>query len=115
MALASTFEELEIWQMARKLVNFVYNDFETCRDFNFNNQIQRAAVSVMNNISEGFSRSTKKQFRYFLDISNGSVGEVKSMYYVAEDQGYLSKEIAKKRRDFCDLEKRKIGSLMNKL
>ena len=114
MALASSFEDLEIWQIARKLVNLVYDDFKSCRDFNFNKQVQSAALSVMNNISEGFSRSSKRQFHHFLDISNGSTGEVKSMYYVAEDRNYVSKKIAQERRQLCDLEKRKIGSMMNK-
>jgi four helix bundle protein len=98
MTTIKNFEELEIWQMARELVNLVYCDFRECRDFGFRNQICRAAVSIMNNISEGFCRGGSIEFRQFLKISKGSVGEVKNMYYIAEDQGYISETTAEDRR-----------------
>ena len=52
----------------------------------------------MNNISEGFCRNSDTEFRHFLNISKGSTGEIKSMYYIAEDQDYISHEIAIDRR-----------------
>ncbi len=58
----------------------------------------RAGISVMNNISEGFCRNSDAEFRHFLNISKGSSGEVKSMYYIAEDQKYISPETADDRR-----------------
>lgn len=67
-------------------------------DFDFRSQIRRAAVSIMNNIAEGFERNkideTNKSFIYFLDISYGSSGEVRSMTYLAEDLGYISADEA---------------------
>ena len=99
------FEELIIWQEARKLCTRIYADFKRIRDYGFNDQIQRAAVSIMNNIAEGFDRSKiskdNKQFISFLNIASGSCGEVKSMLYLAQDLNYLSQEEAEKLRSEC--------------
>ena len=99
------FEELIIWQEARKLCTRIYADFKRIRDYGFNDQIQRAAVSIMNNIAEGFDRSKiskdNKQFISFLNIASGSSGEVKSMLYLAQDLNYLSQEEAEKLRSEC--------------
>jgi four helix bundle protein len=55
-------------------------------------QINAAAVSVMSNIAEGFSRRTNKEFVQFLFIAKGSCAEVQSLLYAGLDQRYLSKE-----------------------
>jgi len=61
--------------------------------------IQTAGISIMNNIAEGFERKSSKEFSRFLDISKGSCGEVRSMYYSAEDLQYISPEVAQNRRE----------------
>jgi four helix bundle protein len=99
MTTIKNFEELEIWKMARELVNLIYSDFRLCRDFGFRDQITRAGISIMNNISEGFCRSGDTEFKQFLKISKGSAGEVKNMYYIAEDQGYVIGMTAVDRRN----------------
>ncbi len=99
MTTIKNFEELEIWKMARELVNFIYSDFRECRDFGFRDQITRAGISIMNNIGEGFCRDGDLEFKQFLKISKGSTGEVKNMYYIAEDQNYVIKEISIDRRN----------------
>ena len=101
MGKIKNFEELDIWKLSRELVNLIYSDFRTCRDFTFKNQITSAGVSVMNNISEGFCRGGDSEFRHFLNISRASCGEVKSMYYIAEDLKYTLPEIASDRRSKC--------------
>jgi four helix bundle protein len=101
MATIRNFEELDIWIMSRELVNMVYTDFRKCLDFTFRNQITSAEISIMNNISEGFCRSSDAEFRQFLNISKGSAGEVKNMYYIAEDQTYTTLETALIRRQKC--------------
>lgn len=50
--LAKSFEDLEIWKMAREIVKDIYQDFSSCKDFDFRNQINRAGISIMNNIDE---------------------------------------------------------------
>lgn len=100
---AATFEELWVWKEARQLVRDVYSDFGKGRpseyDFGFRSQIQRAAVSIMNNIAEGFERTAPAEFVRFLDIAKASSGEVRSMYYTAEDLAYVSSEVADQRRN----------------
>jgi four helix bundle protein len=99
MATIKNFEDLEIWKASRILTTQVYKDFMTNRDFGFKDQIQRAAVSIMNNIAEGFCRQTEREKINFLNFAKGSAGEIKNMYYVAEDLQYLSAEICINRQN----------------
>lgn len=98
--LAKEFEELRIWQNARTQANKVYDEMNNLRDFGFKDQIQRAAVSVMNNIAEGFERDTKPDFARFLSIAKGSCGEVRNMLYLAEDRNYIKASVADDMRIF---------------
>ena len=108
MSTIKNFEDLEIWIQSRELVNYVYSDFNACKDFGFRDQISRAGISIMNNISEGFCRGNNAEFRQFLKFSKGSAGEVKSIYYIAEDQKYVSSDSAFERRN-------KVQHLMNSI
>jgi len=83
------FEDIIAWQMSGRLAVNIYKNFKDCKDYNFVNQIQRAVVSVMNNIAEGFERRTNKEFIYFLFIAKGSCAEVRSMLYLALRFNYL--------------------------
>jgi four helix bundle protein len=94
MSKIDTFEDLHAWQESRELVKIVYgitrsSDFS--RDFGLRDQIQRAAISVMSNIAEGFERGSNKEFIQFLYIAKGSAGEVRSQLYAALDLGYIDK------------------------
>jgi four helix bundle protein len=91
------FEDIDAWKEARKLVNSVYAAINNCprfnKDFRLTNQIQGAAVSVMSNIAEGFSRRGNKEFIQFLFISKSSAAEVQSQLYVALDQNYITQDV----------------------
>jgi four helix bundle protein len=87
------FEEIEAWKEARMLVKEIYAGFSNCRDFSFKDQIQRAAISIMANIAEGFERKTNKEFINFLSIARGSCAEVKSLLYTASDIGYIDSSL----------------------
>jgi len=115
MGTVKDFEDLEIWRMSRVLVNGIYSDFRYCRDFGFRDQITRAAVSIMNNISEGFCRNSDAEFRHFLNISKGSAGEVKNMYYIAEDQKFVDNIISVDRRNKTQQIINSISALMKYL
>jgi four helix bundle protein len=113
--LVTRFEDLEVWKLAREIVKDIYSDFRGINDFEFKNQITSAGISVMNNISEGFSRESKKEFHQFLNIAKGSSGEIKNMYYIGEDQNYISSFLAEQRRERCEKEKNMIAKFMKHL
>ena len=79
------FEDIIAWQKAKEMSLLVYKSFDKSRDFGFKDQIQRASVSVMNNIAEGFEKRTDNEFRQGLYIAKGSCGEVRSMLHLASD------------------------------
>lgn len=87
---------MEVWQDAQDLAVDVYGNFSEWRDFTFVDQIQRAAVSISNNIAEGAERTTKPDFARFLDIGKGSTGEVRSMYRLAERLKFIKEETTTK-------------------
>ncbi len=110
MRFAERFEELEIWQEARCLYRELYGSLRGCDDYSFRDQMQRAALSVMNNIAEGFERRTKKDFAHFLDLAKGSAGEVRSMTFAAEDIAIMQKgEAEQLRTDYEKLSRRIAG------
>lgn len=79
------FEDIIAWQKSKELTIQIYYLFKESKDFGFNDQIQRASVSVMNNIAEGFERRSNKEFKQFLYIAKGSCGEVRSMLIIAHE------------------------------
>ncbi|HTX64822.1 MAG TPA: four helix bundle protein [Opitutaceae bacterium] len=100
MAKVERFEELRVWQEARVQANALYDETERLKDYAFRDQLRRAAISVMNNVAEGFERRTDADFAHFLDVAKGSNGEVRSMCYLGEDRHYLTAErSAQLRRD----------------
>lgn len=97
MALATRFEDLRVWQSARELTKRVYRESgkgKLNRDFGLRDQLQRAAVSVMSNIAEGFDRRTKRDFANFLGTSRASLAETKSLIYIATDLEYLDPKVS---------------------
>ncbi len=95
MADKKQFEDLEIWQKSRALVNVVYkisSNKKFIKDFELTMQIRRAAVSIMSNIAEGFERGGDKEFLQFLARAKGSCGEVRSQLYIALDQDYINRD-----------------------
>ncbi len=89
------FEELIAWQKARVLTREIYEITRRgtfARDFGLSGQIQRAAVSIMSNIAEGFERGGRGEFHQFLSTAKASCAEVRSQLYVALDVGYLEQQ-----------------------
>ncbi|MDD2228461.1 MAG: four helix bundle protein [Candidatus Cloacimonetes bacterium] len=93
--LFKSFKDMIAWQEARALVTEVYkmcNEDVCKRDYGFKDQIQRAAVSIMSNIAEGFGSGSNKSFLIFLSYSFRSSMEVESLLYVAHDLHYFNDE-----------------------
>ena len=92
MAKYERFEDLPVWQEAARLYNSVLDLLEDSGGMlspGFRNQLDRAALSVSNNIAEGFERSTKAELLAFIAIARGSAGEVRSMMAVVKDRAKL--------------------------
>jgi four helix bundle protein len=88
------FEDLIAWQKARVLTKEIYQVTrreEFARDFGLTGQIQRAAVSIMANLAEGFERGKRGEFHQFLSVAKASCAEVRSHLYVALDIGHLDR------------------------
>jgi four helix bundle protein len=98
MANITKFEDLIAWQEARVLVRMVYKitaDGTLAKDFGMRDQIQRAAVSVMTNIAEGFDCESTAEFARFLGIARRSAVEVQSLLYAALDVEHIKNETFK--------------------
>lgn len=92
MATISRFEDINAWQEARSLTKMVYATTRRelfAKDYGLRDQIQRASVSAMSNIAEGFDCESKVEFGRFLGIARRSAVEVQSLLYVAMDVGYI--------------------------
>ncbi|HMR19517.1 MAG TPA: four helix bundle protein [Sphingobacterium sp.] len=74
------FEDIIAWQKAQDIAVDVYVAFKELKDWSFKDQIGRAAVSISNNIAEGFDRQSKREFIRFLYISLGSTSEVYALF-----------------------------------
>lgn len=95
MATIKQFEDLVCWKKARILTREIYKAFKDSKDRGLKDQIQRASVSIMSNIAEGFERGTRQEFINYLYIAKGSAGEVRAQLYIALDAGYLNIETFK--------------------
>ena len=108
------FEDLIAWQEARKLVSMIYkitSDGLFSKDFGLKDQIQRAAVSSMTNIAEGFDNESTVEFARFLGMACRSSVEVQSLLYVALDVNYIKGETFKTHYDQARKTQAIIGGL----
>ena len=115
MATINRYEDILGWQKARKLTNFVYNLTQQdsfARDYGLKDQIQRATVSIMSNIAEGFGRDSNRDFIQFLSISKASANEVQSQLYVALDQKYITPDQFEQGYQLCKETIRTIGGFI---
>jgi four helix bundle protein len=110
----SRFEDLIAWQEARALagsIHAVSKRGAMAQDFGFANQIQRAGVSSMSSVAEGFELGSQREFQRYLCTAKGSVGEVRSLLYLASDIGYLDQSEFNSLMDPANETVRVIGAL----
>jgi four helix bundle protein len=96
MAKYSSFEEMEVYQKALlfgvKVYKLTLTNENISKDFGLRNQLRRAALSISNNIAEGFERETKKELIRFLYFSKGSAGECRNMFNFLQTLDYINEE-----------------------
>jgi four helix bundle protein len=96
MATIQRFEDLEIWQLARELAKEIFIFCKTeklSKDFALKDQMNRSAGSIMDNIAEGFGRSSRLEFIQFLSIATGSAAELQSQIYRCFDKEYMDEAL----------------------
>jgi len=112
------FEDLEIWQEARSLCQFIFDVTSKGpfnKDYRFRDQIRASSGSIMDNVAEGYERSGNKEFIQFLSIAKGSCGETRSQCYRAMDFGYIDEESLEELIDRTTNLNRKIAGFMSYL
>ena len=114
-----SFEDLEIWKKAQELGVLVYKLCETnpkiAKDFSFKDQIKRAALSISNNIAEGFEYNNNNDFCRYLRIAKGSYGEVRNCLLFSNKVGYTVAEEINELIEFCRTLGKQIGNLIKYL
>ena len=118
MATVKNFEDLEIWQEARRLsqeIIAVSKKTDLKSDYRLRDQIKASAGSVMDNIAEGFERDGNREFIQFLSIAKASAGEKRSQLYRLFDNEYISDKKLKVLVDNYKLVSRRIANFMNYL
>lgn len=112
------FEDIIAWQKARALTTQIYqvtSGEKFSKDFGLSGQIQRASVSIMSNIAEGYERDSPNEFHRFLTIAKALCAEVRSQLYVALDVGYLDQITFRKLINQAEEVSRIIGGLRNSI
>ncbi len=118
MPTIAKFEDLPVWQAARKLAVSLYEltrQQPFCDDWGLCRQLQRTAVSVLSNIAEGFERGSKTEFIQFLFIAKGSAGEARAQLYIAFDLNYITAEQLQKTVTHCEQVSRQLAGLIEYL
>ena len=110
MAKYNSFEEMQVYQKALQFATKVYRLTTTnekiAKDYGLKDQLQRAALSISNNIAEGFERETKKELIRFLYFSKGSAGECKNMFNFLQLLGYIDdNHFSEFKSDILDISK----------
>lgn len=119
MATINSFEDLQIWQKAQELGSLVFKlseeNIKINKDFSFKDQLKRAALSISNNISEGFEYNNNNDFYRYLRISKGSCGEVRNCLLFSIKINYCTTDEVSQLIDFSKTLGSQIGGMMKYL
>ena len=89
------FKDLLVWQKSMDLAGSVYKTVRLLPKeelFCLSDQMRRSAISIPSNIAEGQQRNSSKEFKHFLYIAKGSLGELETQIILCEQLEYLNKE-----------------------
>jgi four helix bundle protein len=108
------FEDLVVWQRARRLAVELHQACaagRAARDFGLVDQLRRAAISIISNIAEGFERKRPASFAQFLEYARGSCAELRAQLYLAADVGWLPLEEFRTLMELAEEVGRLLGAL----
>ena len=112
------FEDIDCWKEARQLVKLVYSLTKKesfSMDRGLRDQIQRAAISIMSNIAEGFESQGNREFVQFLFYAKRSSGEVRAQLYAALDLDYINEVESKEANELAIKVSRMLSSFISYL
>ncbi len=112
------FEDIEAWQTARELTKMIYHFTrrgEFAKDLGLSGQMQRASVSIMSNIAEGFESRTNILLKDYLGRAKASAGELRAQVYIAKDVGYIDNGEFSNLNEMCDKCSRQITRFIDYL
>jgi four helix bundle protein len=115
----TSFEDLIVWQKAQDIAVKIYrlvekNDFIK-KDFSLKDQFKSAAISISDNIAEGFEYNNNPDFHRFLRISKGSCGEIRNKIHFARRLEFISETTAKSLINEIKILGGQIGELMKRV
>jgi four helix bundle protein len=111
-----SFEKLEVWKEARRLVVWIYtitNSFPADEKFGLTTQLRRASVSVVSNLAEGSARRTAKDQAYFSQIAYSSLVEILNQLIIANDLKFVSNDVMAEGRAKIETLTQKVAALRN--
>ena len=113
-----SYKDLLVWQKAIDITADAYKitkTFPSEERFGLSSQMQRAAVSIAANIAEGHGRGTRADYAHFLDMANGSVAELETLFIIVRKLAYCSDQQCSKMEGQLHEVGKMLGSLRNKL
>jgi four helix bundle protein len=113
-----SFKDLVVWQRAVQLGISIYkltSTFPSAERFGLTSQLRRASVSVASNIAEGYGKSTRGEYVFFLGHARGSNGEVQTQLVFAQALGFGSEQSLREAESLSNEVGRMLVVMMNKL
>jgi len=115
----TSFEDLVIWQKAQELAVKIYQLADTnkfiSKDFTLKDQLKSAAISISDNISEGFEYNNNPDFHRFLRIAKGSCGEIRNKILFAGKLNYIDEKTSASLNNEAQILGKQIGELIKKV
>ena len=97
-------EDLKIWKKSIKLAKYTYllvKELPSDEKYGLTSQIKRSAISIASNIAEGAGRNSKKEFKHFINIANGSAYELQTQLILLIELNLITKEKVESVIELC--------------
>ncbi len=115
---SKSYKDLNVWKIAVNFAKEIYQlttSFLASEVYGLTSQVRRAAISIPSNIAEGQGRNSAREFRQFLAVALGSLGELETQLIIAREIGYLTTEELQPFLDDIDTIRKMLRSLSEKI